>query len=101
MKIQRTINGIMYVIELLPDELVDAYFEQRDKFDIEDIVSYGEEMTRTELEEELGCTYNEFLSYKEKMAEEMRRNIDKYDMNFTDARECAIKEVIRKNKIAV
>jgi len=101
MKIQRTINGIKYTIELLPEELVDAFYEQRNKFDIEDIVSYAEDMTNEEMKEEYGCTYNEFLSAKEIMAEEMRRNIDKFDMSFVDARAYAIKEVIKKNKVAV
>ena len=101
MKIQRTINGTTYMIELLPDELADAYIEQRNKFDIEDIVSYGEEMPRRELEETFGCTYDEFLSLKQRMALEMRRNMDEYGMPFAYAREYAIKEVINKNKVAV
>lgn len=99
MKIQRTINGTSYTIELLPEELEDAFFEQRDKFDIEDIVDYGEMMSHTEMEEELGCSYSEFLSMKEEMAQEMRRNMDKYDMAFPYARQDAIETVIRRNKV--
>lgn len=101
MKIQRTINGVCFNIELLPEELVDAFYEQRDKFDIEDILNYGEQMTQQELEEELGCSYSEFLSMKEMMAQEMRKNIDKYDMDFVSAREYAIKETIKRNLIVV
>jgi len=99
MKITRMINGVTYNIELLPDELYEAFFEQREKFDIEDIINYGEEMTEKEMEEELGCTYSEFLSMKEEMAQEMRRNIDKYGMDFIYAREEAIETVIRRNKV--
>ena len=99
MKIQRTINGDKFSFELLPDELYEAYFEQQEKFDIEDIVNYGETMSSTELEEELGCTYAEFLSMKEEMARELRRNIDKYDMDFAYARQYAIETVIRRNKV--
>lgn len=101
MKIQRTINGNRYTIELLPGELIDAFYEQQDKFDIESIVFYGEEMTDAELEREYGCTYSEFLSLKEEMAREMRRAMDKYGMNFEYARDYAIRETIKKNIVAV
>lgn len=97
MKIQRTINGAKVNIELLPDELLDAFYEQRDKFDIEDIISYGE-MFGSDFEAEMGVSYNEFLSMKEEMAAEMRRNIDKYDMSFEYARSEAIHDVIARNK---
>lgn len=100
MKITRTINGITYNIELLPEELSDAYFEQRDKFDIEDIINYGEMFDPADMEEELGCTYSEFLAMKEDMAYEMRRNMDKYDMEFCYARDKAINDVINRNKTA-
>ena len=99
MKIQRTINGINFSFELLPEELYDAYFEQQEKFDIEDIVNYAEMMSKEKLEEELECTYSEFLSMKEEMAHEMRKNIDKYDMEFAYARQEAIETVIQRNKV--
>lgn len=96
MKIERNINGVKFFFELLPDELLDAFYEQRDKFDIEDIISYGEEMTAAELQSTYGCTYKEFLEHKEEMAERMRRNMDKYDMDFATAREWAINDVMKK-----
>ena len=99
MKITRKINGTTYNIELLPDEVCEAYYEQRDKFDVEDIINYGEMMSSKEIEEELGCTYSEFLSLKEEMAQEMRRNIDKYGMDFPYARTDAVNTVIRRNKV--
>ena len=99
MKIHRTINGVNFSFELLPEELCDAYFEQQERFDIEDIVNYGEMMSHVELEENLGCTYSEFISMKEEMAHEMRKYMDKYDMKFAYAREEAIEEVIRRNKV--
>jgi len=99
MKITRTINGTRFSFELLPEELIDAFFEQRDKFDIEDIVSYGEEMSKAELKEMYGCTYEEYLEHKEKMAEEMRRNISKYDMDFCSARELAVETVMKRQAV--
>jgi len=97
MKVQRTINKDTFSFELTPDELYEAYFEQRDKFDIEDVISYGELFSQNEFEEEFGCSYEYFLSLKEEIANEMRRNMDKYDMPFCHAREYAVKEVIRRN----
>lgn len=101
MTIVRTINGTTFHIKLLPEELIEAFFEQRDKFDIEDIVSYAEEIGSKELKATFGCTYQEYLNMKEEMAEEMRRNMDKYDMSFADAREYAIREVLKRNLAAV
>lgn len=101
MKIQRTINNVNFTFELTPDELYDAFYEQRDKFDIEDIVSYGEMFSKDEFEEEVGCTYSQFLEMKEEIAEQMRRNMDKYDMPFCDAREHAIYDVVHRNTAVV
>ena len=100
MKIQRTINGVNFNIELLPEELVTAYFEQQKKFDIEDIISYGEMFETSELIDYLGCDYKTFLSLKEEMAQVMRRNIDKYDMDWSSARDEAVRDVINKHKTA-
>ena len=100
MKIQRTINGVKFSIELLPEELVAAYFEQQRKFDIEDIISYGEMFEQKELIDYLGCDYKTFLSLKEEMAQEMRRNIDKYDMDWSSARDEAVRDVINRHKTA-
>ena len=76
--------------------MLDAFYEQRDKFDIEDIVSYGENMSTNELELNYGCTYDEFLEHKEEMAELMRKNMSKYDMDFATARELAVEDVMKK-----
>lgn len=101
MKIQRTINGMKFNIELLPDELEEAYFEQQEKFDIEDVVSYLEAYNNEELVESYGLNYSELIKLKEEIAEKMRKNIDKYGMNMPDSREEALREVIRIEKGAV
>ena len=101
MKIQRMINGMKFNIELLPSELVDAYFEQQEKFDIEDVVSYLEAYDNEELLESYGLSYSELLKLKEEIAEKMRKNIDKYGMSMPDSREEALREVIRIEKGAV
>ena len=95
MKIQRTINGAKINIELLPEELVEAYYEQQEKFDIEDVVSYAEMFDSDELEEYMGCDYATYLSYKEEIAKAMRKNIDSYGMDFPMAREEAVRDVLK------
>ena len=101
MKIQRMINGMKFNIELLPNELENAYFEQQEKFDIEDVVSYLEAYDNEELIESYGFGYSELLKLKEEIAEKMRKNIDKYGMSMPDSREEALREVIRIEKGAV
>ena len=101
MKIQRMINGMKFNIELLPNELEDAYFEQQEKFDIEDVVSYLEAYDNEELVESYGLNYSELIKLKEEIAEKMRKNIDKYGMSMPDSREEALREVIRIEKGAV
>lgn len=100
MKIQRTINGVNFNIELLPNELVKAYFEQQEKFDIEDVVSFAEAFDNETLMDSYGCTYQELLDCKEEIAAKMRKNIDKYDMEWSYAREEAVRDVMRNLKSA-
>lgn len=98
MRIKRIINGIQYNIELLPNELVDAYFEQRDKFDVEDIISYAETFSNEDLLKLVGCDYKTIIDNKEDMAARMRKYIDKYDMEFVYARDEAIKDIAAELK---
>ena len=100
MKIQGTINGMKFNIELLPDELEEAYFEQQKKFDIEDVITLGEAFSNAELQESYGCSYQELLNHKEDIAALMRKYIDKYDMEWTYAREEAVRDVMYKERTA-
>ena len=97
MKIERTINGAKFNIELLPDELVEAYYEQQRKFDIENIIEYGESLGSNELEEDYGVTYSEYLSLKEDIADLLRENLD-MGASFLVAIEDAIDRVIKHEK---
>jgi len=96
MKIKRTINGVDYSFELLPNELIEAYYEQQEKYDIDDVVNFIECFSDEELQEYYGCSYDECMKYKEEIADEMRRNMDKYDMQLEYAREEALHDIIRK-----
>ena len=100
MKIQRTINGTTFNIELLPEELITAYYEQQKKFDIEDVISFGEAYSNEELMDSYGCTFQELLNNKKTIAAVMRKYIDKYDMEWSYAREEAVHDVIKNIKTA-
>ena len=100
MKIERTINGINFKFELLPDELTEAYFEQQKKFDIENIIEYAESMSPTELEDTYGCTYQEYLSQKEDIADVLRENLD-MGASFQAAIDYAIDIVMKNNVLAM
>lgn len=100
MKIQRTINGTTFSIELLPEELIAAYIEQQKKFDIEDVINFGEAYSNEELMDSYGCTYQEIVNNKEIIAATMRKYIDKYDMEWSYAREEAVRDVIHKERTA-
>ena len=100
MKIVRTIDRNRYTIELLPDEVAEAYYEWQGKQDIEDVVSFAEAFSDEELEDYYGCTYFEIRENKEAIAVAMRKHIDKDSMSMSEARELAVREVIR-SKTAV
>lgn len=98
-KITRTVNGVEHVFPLTLGELFDAYYEQQYRFDLEDvedaIIGYQDE----DVQMEYGVSKEEYMSLKEKIAGELRRNIDKYDMDWSSAREDAIRSVISEYKV--
>lgn len=96
MTIERTISKVKYNFKLTPDELYEAYVEQQHLFDVESVISYGE--TFETIEEDLGCTYSEYLSMKEEIADELRSNIDNHEMSFDYALSEAVDTVISRNK---
>lgn len=102
MKITRHINGEKFDFELSLGELRDAYFEQEHNYDLEDIKAVipttdSDPDNWVEFIEEYGivpCTVSE--DEMEDMATELRRNIDKHNMEFSNARDNAIRTVIAK-----
>lgn len=96
MYIKRTINGMKFNIMLLPGEVLEAYFEQQEKFDIEDVISYIE---LGDSDSCWGSDYQIFMDHKEEIAELMRQYINS-GMSMPDARELAAREVINKQDTA-
>ena len=91
MTIKREIGGQFAEIELTSHELYQAYIEQEHIFDKNDVENYFEDED-PDFETEYGCSRAEAMEKLDEIAYEMRRNIDKYDMNWYDAREAAIAE---------
>lgn len=94
MTIRRVINDSSVEIELDDRELYEAYLEKQAKFDEDDIrdVFYG--FSDDELEEMYGRTRQEIEKKIPDIASEMRRNIDRYDMQWQYARDVAIEELL-------
>lgn len=76
MIISRTINGVEYEFELNSQELYDAYIEQEHKWDVSDVdARYGHLLSDEQVDA---------------VAYEMRRQRDKYDLDFESAIEEAL-----------
>ena len=94
MKIKRNILGKEEEFELTPDELYAAYREQEFKFDKSTIEDYFFAFDDKEIEDEYGMTRKKLEEKFDDMAYEMRRNIDKYGMEWSYARDAAIAEIL-------
>ena len=94
MKISRTVSGIECSFELTNAELIQAFFEQQYRFDKQDVADYVAYMTDDDIVETYGVTRQEFDELTGEIASTMRRYIDKYDMDWTYARDEAIRDVI-------
>ena len=76
MIISRIINGVEYEFELNSQELYDAYIEQEHKWDVSDVdARYGHLLSDEQVDA---------------VAYEMRRQRDKYDLDFESAIEEAL-----------
>ena len=95
MTIQRTINGVNFNIQLLPDELIEAFNEQQIKYDIGYVIDYAEAFSPADIQKYLRCDYQTYLKHKEIIAKQMRKYINN-GLSISDAREIAVNEVINK-----
>lgn len=83
------------VIELTPQELLAAYYEQEHKFDLEDV--RGELELYSECDGTDAYLAKKLLADSAKLSEiarDKRRNIDKYDMEWQDATQAAIMDAL-------
>lgn len=100
MVIKRTVDGKENSFELTERELCDAFFEQQYNFDKEDIKDYFGQMDYLDgdFEDAFGVSRSKADTLIGEIASEMRRNMDKYDMDWEDARDEAVRSVLAKHK---
>ena len=95
MKIRRKIDGLEFEFELTANELCDAYDEQQHMFDVSDVECLFEDYyTDDEVLDLYGVTTDTALSLSDGIAWEMRRLMDKYDVDMSYAREEAARTII-------
>lgn len=95
MKIVR--NGIE--IELTGEELCNAYYEQQFLFDREDCrYTLTEFLTESQMNAIIGNKIDEILDFA---ANQLRRNLDKYEMDFFYARDQAVCDTLKEFNIKI
>lgn len=99
MNITREIDGKLIVFELTNEELYNAFREQEFRFDRNDIEDYFYAFDEDELQEEYDMSRAEIEELFDDMAHEMRRNMDKYEMSWDYARDHAIADILRKERV--
>lgn len=94
MKIKR--DGREY--ELTPAELTEAYFEQQSNYDIQDCKNGIQTIIDDDIDERTYVVAAKQVLHDEDLiaecAAKMRRNIDKYDMDWSYARDEAVRSVV-------
>lgn len=97
MKITREINGQTVEIELTSEEVRFAYLEKEHEHDVQDVKIFFEQASPEKFFEEFQVSLNWAHNNKElveNIADEMRKNIDKYDMHWDAARAEAVEDII-------
>ena len=96
MKIKRHIPGSreQVEIELTADELYRAYLEQEYEFDLDGVNNHFDAFEDEDLVETYGKTREELSKLYEDIARELRRLMDKYDMQYDYALTEAIDMVL-------
>jgi hypothetical protein len=94
--ITRNINGTELSIPLTDVEIYSAYKYQQGLFDEQDVRNLILDMSNDEIKKKYGISKKKFEALIPDMAIEMRRNIDKYDVDWEYAREEAVDFVIQE-----
>lgn len=92
MKITREINGQTVEFELTHKEMLAAFFEQQEVFDAQDIEMLVENFSEEDFIEIYGLSPSVVLENVEEIGSRMRKNIDKYDMDWESARDEAVSD---------
>lgn len=89
MTIFREFDGVRHEIELTSSELYAAYEVQQFYFDKDDILAMADGVDYP-----YDIPHDAFVELADEMAYRMRRNIDRYDMGWYEARDEAILDVV-------
>ena len=92
MKITREINGQTVEFELTHKEMLDTFFEQQEAFDAQDIEMLVENFSEEDFIEIYGLSPSVVLENVEEIGSRMRKNIEKYDMDWESARDEAVSD---------
>lgn len=92
MKITREVNGQTVEFELTHKEMMDTFFEQQKAFDAQDIEMLVEDFSEEDFIEIYGLSPSVVLENAEEIGSRMRKNIDKYDMDWGTARDEAVSD---------
>lgn len=90
MEITREINGELHTFEITSQEMLDAYYEQEFKNDRYDMEEYIQQIEEDDFIETYGRSLADAEKELDDLAYLLRKNIDKYDMHWTDARDEAL-----------
>ena len=94
MIIKREIDGKTLEIKLTNAEIIEAYTEREHSLDVSFCKSKLEDYDEESFMEEYGVTKEEGRAELDVIAYEMRRQINKYDLDEDYARECAFSEIL-------
>lgn len=98
MKIKRRIPGSreQIEIELTGDELYEAYLEQEYEFDLNGVINHFDAFEDEDLVQTYGKTRKELSELHGNIARELRRLMDRYDMQYDYALTEAIDLVLER-----
>lgn len=96
MTIFREFDGVRHEIELTPSELYAAYKAEQFYLDKDDILAMADGVDYP-----YNIPHDAFVELAEEMAYQMRRNIDRYDIGWYEARDEAILDVVAEYKEGV
>ena len=96
MKITRIINGSNMEIELTSEEMLDAYYEIQHNGDKADIQELYDWLSPEEIETTYHTTKEKLDAGLEEMANDMRRNMDKWGTDWSEARNDAFESFLRR-----
>ena len=98
MEITREINGELHTFEITSQEMLDAYYEQEFKNDRYDMEEYIHQIEEDDFVETYGRSLADAEKELDELAYLLRKNIDKYDMHWTDARDEALENWSARDK---